>query len=264
MESVIAKRETREWMIFENEGKKIFGVIHHPYLENPPLVIIVHGFASSKVGTHRSWVYLAESLAKGGIAALRFDFRGAGDSEGSLSEMDLEGYISDAYAALCEVKNRGFRQIGFFGSSLGGAIAVLTAGRHGGVDSLALWAPVASGELWVQDFLKKNSSMDCGDLGAILTNYRGVKLHPRFKEQFGKMFAFEEMKKLSAVPLLHFQGENDTTVSTLHQKAYQKSRDKASAPSRFISYPDIDHILGFEPILQEVIKETVQWFQKTL
>lgn len=264
MEMTTLERETREWIIFENEGKKIFGVIHHPHVENPPIVVIMHGFASSKVGTNRSWVYMAEALTKAGIAVLRFDFRGAGDSEGSLTEMDLDGYLSDALVAADVVKSRGYRRMGFFGSSLGGAVSVLTAARLGGVDSLALWAPVASGQLWAQDFIECNKHLDSSNLEEMLTSYHGVQLHPKFKEQFGQMVPFEEVKELTDVPLLHLQGENDTTVSVRHQKAYQKSREGASAPSRFICYPDIDHNLGFEPVLPEVIEETVQWFQKTL
>jgi uncharacterized protein len=75
----LEKIETREPLIIENEGQRLFGVLHKPVgWDNPPIVVVLHGFASSKHGSHRCYVTLAEYLAKEGIATLRFDFRGAG------------------------------------------------------------------------------------------------------------------------------------------------------------------------------------------
>ena len=43
---------------------------------------------------------LQKRLAQSGIASLRLDFRGCGDSEGSFEETDLESQISDALLGL--------------------------------------------------------------------------------------------------------------------------------------------------------------------
>ena len=72
--------EIRESVTFGNGGKKLFGVLHRPKLtisaSSYPAVVVMHGFASHKIGTNRIYVKLAQSLANQGIAALRFDFRG--------------------------------------------------------------------------------------------------------------------------------------------------------------------------------------------
>ncbi|MEW6990626.1 hydrolase 1, exosortase A system-associated [Colwelliaceae bacterium 6441] len=47
-------------------------------------VIIVVGGPQSRVGSHRMFVDVARGLAKQGITVFRFDYRGAGDSEGEL------------------------------------------------------------------------------------------------------------------------------------------------------------------------------------
>ena len=263
METTIGK-ETREWVIVENEGNKLFGVLHRPEVENPPVVVVMHGFASSKIGSNRCWVYLAEALSKAGVAVFRFDFQGAGDSEGSHDQLTAERYVSDALAVTRYLEKEKFDRIGYFGSSFGGAISVIAAALHKKIKSLALWAPVASGELWIQDFLKNNPALALGNPEDILSSYHGVKLNSQFKAEFVKFNASEILRELAEVPLLHFHGENDQTLSLSHQKAYQKVREDSSAPTTFITCPNTDHVIGFDPILPEVIEQTVSWFLETL
>lgn len=138
---VAEKRESREWCLLENKGQKIFGVLHRPNCEEDvPCVVVMHGFASSKHGTNRAHVTLSEKLAEQGVASLRFDFRGAGDSEGCLSEINLEDMVTDAIAALDHVSDlEGIDagRIGVFGTSLGGSIAMLSCERFGNVGANA-------------------------------------------------------------------------------------------------------------------------------
>ena len=264
---IAEKSESREWCILENEGQKIFGVLHRPKTEKDvPCVVIMHGFASSKHGTNRSHVILSEKLAEHGVASLRFDFRGAGDSEGCLSQISLEDMVGDALAALEHTKELDgidSEKIGIFGSSLGGAIAMLASERFGNVAAMALWAPVASGELWYRDFIAQNPERLTEEPKEVLSHYRGFKLNPRFQEQFGRMMAAKVLEDLD-IPLLHMQGEKDQTVSLLHQKVYKMHSEGNLTPSRFISYPDTDHAFGTERCSPEVIRESVQWFKEHL
>lgn len=49
-------------------------------------VVLVVGGPQTRVGSHRLFVSLARELSKQGIAVFRFDYSGAGDSEGELTE----------------------------------------------------------------------------------------------------------------------------------------------------------------------------------
>lgn len=256
------KKETRESLIIENEGEKIFSILHRPIgVINPPLVIVLHGFASNKLGTQRSYVHLATALSAGGIATLRYDARGCGDSEGALSEMTPDKFRSDLIAIYEDLQKQGFSKVGLFGSSFGGAIAVLGAAKVK-IDSLVLWAPVASGQLWTLDFLAQHpeSSPNPGSFQI----YRGVKIHPQFQAQFAQMRADQEMSHLGDIPLLHFQGEKDEILSLAHQLAFKESRKNASAATRFVTYPEATHQLGHSKVFPEVVQESVRWFQSTM
>lgn len=259
------KTEVREWKIFENRLQKIFAVLHRPLdTLSPPVVIVMHGFASSKQGSNRCYVTLAEELAKSKIATLRFDFRGSGDSEGHLEGLDFEDLISDAThvcQSVDQIEGIDCNRMGIFGASLGGSLAVLSAPIHKRAKAIALWAPVASGELWYRDFLQHAEKEMQEDPSHQFENYRGIKLNAHFREQFGKMEAYQALALLQQIPILHMQGERDRVISLAHRDAFQC---KASSLCHFRLYPEAQHSLGFASSFPQIVTETVDWFKRSI
>lgn len=267
MQDTIEKHETREWLVIENDGQRLFAVLHRPlHTENPPLVVTLHGFASSKHGSNRGYVRLAETLTKQGIACLRFDFRGSGDSEGDLSTLSFEDLISDANC-ICRyiehLEGIDTQRIGLFGASLGGTIAIFSTAFHQLAKALVLWAPVASGELWYRDFIKSYPELIKVDPSQAIVTYKGVKLNALFREQFGKMRAYEVLAQLSSLPVLHMHGKEDEQISIDHQQAFKKACSHHLA-ARFLTYDEAEHSFGRSKVYSEAVKETVIWFKKYL
>jgi len=54
-------------------------------------VVIVVGGPQTRVGSHRQFVLMARALAQQGFACLRFDYRGIGDSPGSMPDFERAG-----------------------------------------------------------------------------------------------------------------------------------------------------------------------------
>lgn len=265
MQGKLEKRESRKWVVIENKGLNIFGVLHRPTeVNHPPLVIVLHGFASSKHGSNRCYVTLAEHLASAGIATLRFDFRGSGDSEGSLSEASLSDLIDDALAVTdfaASLEGIDSDRLGVFGASLGGGIAIEAVSRSSKVKSLALWAPVASGELWYRDFLIMCPEMKDVDPTQAVGKFRGIQLNQDFRQQFATFFPYKTLTKIPHISLLHMHGEKDATISIAHQEAFKMNAGKNA---KFVVYSDEQHSLGFAKIFPEVIQETVSFFKDSL
>ena len=265
MQGAVERTEMREWLIIENGGVRLFGVLHRPLqVENPPVVVMMHGFASSKHGSKRCYVTLAETFAKKGIAAVRFDFRGCGDSEGSLTEASFQDLVSDGVtfcASLGKVEGIDASRLGIFGASLGGALAVEVSALSQKTRALALWAPVASGEIWFRDFLTKNPHLTRHEADEILGTHQGIEVTSVFRAQFAELFAHKTLAKLQAVPLLHMHGSGDEAITLSHQKAYKET---AGAHATFITYPDAQHSLGFSKVFSEVAQQTVRFFKEHL
>lgn len=244
-------------VIVNDQGQKIFGILHLPPIPNPPLIIISHGFASHKIGTNRSYVRLAEGFCRQGIAAFRFDFRGSGDSEGDMAKMAPQDFVEDLILVAKHFESQGFKKYGFFGSSFGGTLCILGAHILKQVKSIAVWAPVASGFLWHQDRQNRQLQLD-------LKEYRGVSISNRFKEEFAKLYADKILEHLNDIPFLHFHGENDDTVSLNHKKAFYEARKEAKARTCFKTFAGVDHILGKSPVFSEVLQTTIEWFKEDL
>ena len=113
---------------------------------------------NSTVFGHQPFAVLADYLSRHGIAVLRFDDRGVGQSGGTLAGTTSADYTADAQAALAWLRAQpGIRktQVGLLGHSQGGTAAIGAATQPAGPDFLVLLAApgIAGDELIVQQSL---------------------------------------------------------------------------------------------------------------
>lgn len=263
------KFETRESVVLENEGQTLFGVFHRPCCQAPfPAVLICHGFGGNKTGKYRIYVHLAEKFSQLGIASLRIDFRGSGDSEGNFSDATLSSEVSDALVALRYLRNHPDvdpARVGIFGRSVGGTVALMTARRAGSVKSLAVWAPLFDGEQWAKQWellhAPEVSEEDRNEGMKVNGQVPGV---PFFKELFA-MRMEDELKALTGVPLLHLHGEQDVVVIPRHADRFVQERKGVDKHlSKFIRLPFSDHDFSHTKEQLFSLEETARWFASTL
>lgn len=124
---------------FENEaaGVKLAGTFTVPQGKGPfPAVVLVHGSGpinrDGEVFGHKPFLVLADHLSRQGIAVLRYDKRGVGQSTGNRRDATTLDLAADAEAALRFLRGRpevDTRRIGIIGHSEGGLIAPLLASR---------------------------------------------------------------------------------------------------------------------------------------
>jgi hypothetical protein len=129
-----------EKVFFQSEGQRVAGVLHLPDRSNPPGVVASHGLLASKES--EKYIALGERLSNEGIAMLRFDFRGIGESEGRIEDDTVSRRTIDLGAAVdFMLAHPGLgRRIGLVGSSLGGYVSLFKAARDREVRALVIWA----------------------------------------------------------------------------------------------------------------------------
>ena len=111
-----------------------------------PAVVMLHGTASDKNEVGNLYQRLARSLAERGIASLRIDFAGGGESPVSYRLYTLSSAVADSEAALAylaDLDGIDDGRLALVGFSQGGLIAQLVAQRNPEIKAMALWSSVA-------------------------------------------------------------------------------------------------------------------------
>lgn len=99
-------------------------------------IVFCHGLVSDKTGSYES---RAERAAAEGFEAVRFDFRGCGESDGEFRDQTLGSKLADLRAVLDHFDPA---SVVLFGSSFGAKVAFHQAGRDDRVAAVIGRAPV--------------------------------------------------------------------------------------------------------------------------
>ncbi len=106
-----------------------------------PVVVLVSGSGQQnrdeELFEHKPFAVIADYLARYGIASLRYDDRGVGESVGDVLSATTADFASDAQAVVDYLKeSRRFGKVGLLGHSEGGIIGYMLAAKSGNLDFL--------------------------------------------------------------------------------------------------------------------------------
>ncbi len=138
--------ETRheETALWFGRNDEIFGMYHAA--EGNIVVVFCPPFAEEHKSAYRTFVETARALAAAGVACLRFDYFGTGDSDGTFAEFLPSRAMEDIVSAAEQARKLcGSSRVVLLGLRLGGTMA-LGAAPRAEAESVILWQPVASGK----------------------------------------------------------------------------------------------------------------------
>ena len=120
-----------EVVYIDGDHGRLKGLIQKPELqqgEKCPMVVFCHGFNGTKDGP--LFELVADTLQAHGIASIRFDFNGHGESEGEFKDMTVPNEIIDAKKVVEYVRDLSYvSDLAIVGHSQGGVVASMTAGE---------------------------------------------------------------------------------------------------------------------------------------
>jgi len=217
---------------------RLAGVLHSPNEETSACVITCHGLYSSK--DSEKYVDIGHKFSGEGLAVLRFDFRGCGESGGLFEDTSLTGRKEDLESALDFVEEQGYESIGVMGSSLGGTVAVLTAAKDRRVKALVTWAtPCHLDELFREGLLEGFDKLRLD-----ISKYNVVKA-----------------VKKTHCPILIVHGSLDQQVPLSHAKVLYEN---AKEPKDIQIIEGADHRLTDPSHRGRAVELTLEWFKKYL
>ena len=145
-----------EEISFQNkqDGTQIFGTFTYPANAKGtfPIVILASGSGPQdrdcNLLGHKSFLVIADYLARNGIATFRFDDRGTGQSQADFAKAGVTDFASDVWSSIDYFKaQKAFKKnpIGLIGHSEGGMhILLAESKRRGKVDFMIFLASIAT------------------------------------------------------------------------------------------------------------------------
>ena len=234
--------------------------------ETFPAVIMLHGNGSTRHEAGNAYDYTAPEMAKAGIATIRFDYIGNGDSTSDYIDFTYDKGVEDAmtcYEYLAGLGTIDMDHIGIMGWSQGGRIALLTAGRNDVFTSVLTWAGA---------YDQKGSDAEQYEIakkdGYYEVTYDWREPLKQSPEYYEVAMAIDYPAEVAAIkaPILAINGTEDTTVVP---ETAQKIIDAATSEgSRVLLLEGADHTFlvfsGDSTMLEKLTAETIAWFRETL
>lgn len=225
---------------------------------------------------HRPFAVIADRLARQGIATLRYDDRGYGESVGGdVMNATTRDFADDAAAGIEWLRRSGrFQQVGILGHSEGGSIAYML-GAQGLVDFIvSLAGPTVQGDTIL---LEQNRTLT-GEKSIGLT-IDHIRNNPRVQQIPWYQFFINYNPKADIAkitcPVMAINGEKD--VQVMSEMCLDALRRVLPANEHHLikSYPGLNHLFQHcetgmpdeyesieETISEEVINDIISWIHQ--
>jgi len=227
----------------KNKGMMIVGISELPTSRPAPAILLMHGYSGDK-DEHGRYEDASRRLVARGFVAIRFDFRygktpeNGSESEGKLSEMTPDEWISDAEAMLAYVAGLDevdAKRIGMIGLSMGGFTAVCASARSKLARAVVEWSAPAKlrpTRQWI----------------------KGEEHFLRFRRECDRYVPLRDCRKIAPRPFLAVAGTNDKVVNYRDSVNLFKA---AREPKSLYLIGGADHV--FSRHQDELLGVTMGW-----
>ena len=247
-----------ERVYFENDaGIRLCGIIDRP--EDSPFAVAIFSHCFTCTKDLKAIVRISRRLAEHGMAVLRFDFTGLGDSQGVFSDSDFDSNCSDVRAAV-EFLSRELKLPELLiGHSLGGAAMLAVAGELSSVSALTTIASPTT-TIHLADYLQKvNPNIVSEGEGEVEIGGRTYLLKKQLLRSLRSQDLPHHLANLNK-PHLIFHPLEDQTLPYWHA---QKMLELTSGPGSLVTLDEADHLLVEPEGEAEFVADLIHlWFRR--
>lgn len=226
----------RQKIEFTSHQVQLSGLLETPESEPIAYALFAHCFTCGKDIAAASRI--ARALTEQGIAVLRFDFTGLGNSDGDFANTNFSSNIQDLLAACDFLRSHYQAPTMLIGHSLGGAAVLAAASQVAEAKAVVtIGAPYGAAHV-AHNFSSAIDTINAEGEAEVKLGVRTFKIKKQFLddiEQY-KDIHFGENKKA----LLVMHAPLDATVSLSDAEKIYKT---AKHPKSFISLDGADHLL---------------------
>jgi len=246
---------------FENsDGETLAGLLELPERagEITSFALFAHCFTCGKDVAAASRI--SRALAARGIAVLRFDFTGLGNSDGDFANTNFSSNIDDLVCAAQALRAQYRAPQILIGHSLGGAAVLGAAARLDSVKAVVTIGAPATAQHVMHLFKEQSEQIQQQGEALVTLGTRQFSIKKQFVDDIASYSSTEKIRDLDAA-LLVFHSPLDAIVS-IDEAAliYQAARH----PKSFISLDRADHLLSKAADAEYVATTIASWASRYL
>jgi len=229
--------ETEKVTFTGADGQTLAAAIERPRGRTRGVALFAHCFSCSK--DFAASRHIARTLAGRGLAVMRFDFTGLGNSDGDFANTNFSSNLEDLVAASEFLREREGAPSLLVGHSLGGAAVIAAAGRIPEAKAVAVIAAPADAEHVVHQFADRRAEIE--SQGEAVVSLAGRPF--RIRRQFLADVAGHNVEKAAADlkrALLVLHSPLDQVVGVENATRLFTA---AKHPKSYVSLGEADHLL---------------------
>jgi alpha/beta superfamily hydrolase len=182
---------------------RIFVVVHTPAVPADAAMVICQPLYAEAARSHQLEVELADLLAAREVAAIRFHYLGAGQSEGDAIPLDFRHLVRDTRAVVEYVADAlGIARVGLVGTRIGAFVAAAAAA--GTPDApLVMWEPPADLDRYFDELFRARmiGLLKRGERDPNGTSVADVFARDGFLDVLGSPVAYQLRESLAGISL---------------------------------------------------------------
>jgi len=241
---------------FENsDGHRLAGLLETPPsgVETLRYALFAHCFTCGKDIAAASRI--SRALASRGIAVLRFDFTGLGNSDGDFGNTNFSSNVQDLLSAAAMLEAEHQAPALLIGHSLGGAAVLAAAAQLPAVETVVTIASPATAVHVEHLFSGVRGEMDTRGEAEVRIARRRFRIRQQFLDDLQHYADADHIRELRR-PLLVFHSPVDEIVSIDEASKLYRA---ALHPKSFISLDKADHLLSDREDAEYVAETLVAW-----
>jgi uncharacterized OsmC-like protein/esterase/lipase len=221
------------------QGYQLSARLELPANQHPhTYALFAHCFTCSKNLT--AVRNISRSLNMGGIAVLRFDFTGLGESEGDFADTNFSSNVDDLIAAARFLKEQYEAPSMLIGHSLGGAAVICAGSQLSFVKAIATIGAPSAPEHVTHLFGPHLGKIEAAGEADVSIGGRPFKVKKQFLEDIRETEMKKHLSELNKA-LLIMHSPQDMTVEVQNARRLYNA---AMHPKSFISLDGADHLLS--------------------
>lgn len=245
-------------LFYNKQNESLSGLLELPNARINCYAIFAHCFTCSKDGIAAT--YISRALAENGVAVLRFDFTGLGNSAGDFPNTNFSSNLDDLFAAAEFLQeNYAAPQI-LIGHSLGGSAVLAVAKQIESVRAVVTINSPATAEHVKHLFDDAHNEILNNQSAKVSLGGRSFTIQKQFIEDLDRHNTLDHIKELGKA-LLVFHSPVDQIVSIDEATRIYVA---AKHPKSFITLDQADHLLSDKGDANYVAAVITAWVSRYL